>query len=98
MWDSRCIHCNTPALVYKDKTNQSEFLRVVTYICMSPSSMFVPNPNEYKNLEEYRQLREQFVRDGITCPHWPLQLDGASMYYKRNLLKKKEHFIKISIL
>jgi hypothetical protein len=50
--------------------------------------MFVPDTDEYKNLEEFRQLREQYVRDGITCTHWPLELIGASMYYKQNLLKK----------
>ena len=80
VWDSRCIHCSTPALIYKDKTNQSEFLRLASYICMSPISMFTPNMDEYEDLEEFRRLREQYVRDRITCTHWPLELVGASMY------------------
>jgi hypothetical protein len=85
VWDSRCIHCNTPALVYKEKTNQSEFLRIVTYICMSPLSLFVPHPDEYKDLEEFRRLREEYVRDRITCTHWPLELVDASMYLKQSM-------------
>jgi hypothetical protein len=41
--------------------------------------MFVPDMNEYKNLEEFRRLREQYVRERITCTHWPLELVDASM-------------------
>jgi hypothetical protein len=51
--------------------------------------MFVPNPDEYENLEEFRQLREKFVREGITCTHWPLELVDASMYYKTKFIEKK---------
>ncbi|UJR28809.1 hypothetical protein I4U23_010033 [Adineta vaga] len=78
VWDSRCIHCNTPALVYEDKSNQIELLRIVAYICMSPSSLFVPDMDSYKSLEEFQKLREQYVRDRITCTHWPLKLIDAS--------------------
>jgi hypothetical protein len=65
--------------VYKEKPSTLELLRVVTYICMSPLSMFVPDMDDYNNLEEFRQLREKYVRDGITCSHWPLEL-VAGMY------------------
>ncbi|CAF4299343.1 unnamed protein product [Rotaria sp. Silwood2] len=74
VWDSRCIHCNTPAIVNSEKNNQSELLRIAACICMSPLSMFVPDMGKYKNLEEFRQLREELVRNKITCAHWPLEL------------------------
>ncbi|CAF0947118.1 unnamed protein product [Rotaria sordida] len=77
VWDSRSIHCNTPALIDKQKNNslsKSQILRIVAYICMSPLSMFEPDGVRYENLEEFRQLREDFVRDRTTCTHWPLEL------------------------
>ncbi|CAF3110099.1 unnamed protein product [Rotaria sp. Silwood2] len=80
VWDSRSIHCNTPAIVNKEKNNQSELLRIVAYICMSPLSMFVPEMDEFKTLEEFRQLREQYVRDKATCTHWPLELIGDRIH------------------
>ncbi len=41
--------------------------------------MFVPDGVRYDNLEEFRELREDFVRDKVTCTHWPLELFTASM-------------------
>ncbi|CAF3528516.1 unnamed protein product [Rotaria sp. Silwood1] len=92
VWDSRSIHCNTPAIVNKEKNNQIELLRIVAYICMSPLSMFVPDMDEFKNLEEFRQLREQFVRDKVTCTHWPLELVGN----REALLHKEKSSLKLN--
>ena len=92
VWDSRSIHCNSPAFVDKEKENPLDLLRVVTYICMSPASMFVPNMSEYKTLEEFRELREEYVRDGITCTHWPLELIDSSTFYQENLFRNKINF------
>ncbi|CAF0878972.1 unnamed protein product [Rotaria sp. Silwood1] len=81
VWDSRCIHCNTPALHDKRKNNllsEPQLLRIVAYICMSPLSMFEPDGVRYENLEEFRELRENFVRNRTTCTHWPLELITAS--------------------
>ncbi|CAF4922975.1 unnamed protein product, partial [Rotaria socialis] len=50
-------------------------------ICMSPLSMFEPDGVRYDSLEEFRELREDFVRDRVTCTHWPLELNTASMYF-----------------
>jgi hypothetical protein len=87
VWDSRTFHCNTPALVYKERNitsnEQVELLRIVAYICMSPLSMFTPDMEECQNLEEFRQLREQFVRDRKTCTHWPLELVTAGLYFNK---------------
>lgn len=40
LWDSRCIHCNTPGVAGGLKSDQahSELLRVVAYICMTPAA------------------------------------------------------------
>ncbi|CAF3400964.1 unnamed protein product [Rotaria socialis] len=81
VWDSRCTHCNTPALIDErngDSSLETQLLRVVAYICMSPSSMFEPDGVRYDSLEEFRELREDFVRDRVTCTHWPLELNTAS--------------------
>ncbi|CAF3658172.1 unnamed protein product [Rotaria sp. Silwood1] len=75
VFDSRCIHCNTPALdteemttFNKDKTPQ--LLRIVAYVCMSPTAMVSSD-----KLEEFRKTREEFVRDRIICTHWPCELN-----------------------
>ena len=39
--------------------------------------------SRYESLEEFRELREDFVRDRVTCTHWPLELITA----KSNELK-----------
>ena len=73
VWDSRTIHCNTPALI--DGVDENALLlRLVAYVCMSPLAMFVPDGIRYDDLEEFRQLREDYVRDRTTCTHWPLEL------------------------
>lgn len=87
VWDSRCIHCNTPALVDKEPPNQPALLRVVAYVCMSPISLFKPVPYAFETIEEYRQLRERYVREGVTCTHWPLEVVAGSMYFHSDLFK-----------
>ena len=44
---------------------------------MSPRELFRPDGIRYENLEEFQDLREDFVRDRITCTHWPLELFSA---------------------
>ncbi|CAF3671689.1 unnamed protein product [Adineta steineri] len=81
VWDSRCIHCNTPALIDKpdyETFSKTQLLRIVAYICMSPLSLFDPDGVRYESLKEFRELREDFVRDRVTCTHWPLELATAS--------------------
>jgi hypothetical protein len=74
------MHCNTPALIDKPSEAQ-QLLRIVAYICMSPLSLFEPDGIRYESLEEFRELREGFVRDRVTCTHWPLELQTASMVF-----------------
>lgn len=80
LWDSRCIHCNVPANIDRENITPPELLRIVAYVCMIPMSMFVPDMDKYKNLEEFRCLREKFVQNRITSTHWPLALYGSRTY------------------
>lgn len=89
VWDSRCIHCNTPALVdhhdsSKLEEEEKELLRIVAYICMSPLSIFESDGVRYESLEEFREIREDFVRERVTCTHWPLELNAASKFSFNN--------------
>lgn len=81
VFDSRCIHCNTPALDTNNQTKKMssfskskcpQLLRIVSYICMSPTAM-VPSDK----LEEFRELREEFVIDRTSCTHWPAELNAS---------------------
>lgn len=98
VWDSRCIHCNTPAQTDARKTTKSTnsfgLLRLVTYICMSPASMFVPDTDGCETLEDFRRKREEFVRRRITCTHWPLELVGSRTF----LALRKSNFFIIKLL
>ncbi|CAF1458425.1 unnamed protein product, partial [Didymodactylos carnosus] len=79
VFDSRCIHCNTPALQSVNETEEatsvktsqcSQLLRLVAYVCMSPTTM-VPSDQ----LEQFRKTREEFVKNRISCTHWPCELN-----------------------
>ncbi|CAF3817335.1 unnamed protein product [Rotaria sp. Silwood1] len=83
VWDSRCIHCNTPALDINDETKEEmntnenkapRLLRIVTYVCMGPTAMVTS-----VKLEEFRKTREKFVRDRVACTHWPHELNASSL-------------------
>lgn len=63
IWDSRTIHCNSPGIkpkIYPD--GQVEMLRMVIYICMTPTKLA-----SKKVLEHRSQAYEAYC--GTT--HWP---------------------------
>jgi len=72
VWDSRTIHCNSPALVSPEaddvKVNHSledkqwDLIRMVGYICMTPANM--------ADEKTIQRRREVFTRSGSTN-HWP---------------------------
>lgn len=48
LWDSRCVHCNTPGLLDASSCDheselKNQLLRVVAYVCMTPSSWASPD-------------------------------------------------------
>jgi hypothetical protein len=82
VFDSRCIHCNTPALDVNDErkeatslndNNYPPLLRIVAYVCMSPTAMVPPD-----ELEEFREMRKELVYDRTSCTHWPAELNESS--------------------
>lgn len=90
VWDSRCFHCNTPAVKNIQKTSslpEAKILRLVAYVCMSPLSMFEADEVRCESLEEFREIREELVRDRVTCTHWPLEINTASMFCSNSLDK-----------
>eukprot|EP00008_Paramoeba_atlantica_P014387 CAMPEP_0201497946 /NCGR_PEP_ID=MMETSP0151_2-20130828/68526_1 /ASSEMBLY_ACC=CAM_ASM_000257 /TAXON_ID=200890 /ORGANISM="Paramoeba atlantica, Strain 621/1 / CCAP 1560/9" /LENGTH=317 /DNA_ID=CAMNT_0047889133 /DNA_START=90 /DNA_END=1043 /DNA_ORIENTATION=- len=68
LWDSRTVHCNTPALEKKDeileeeKEKHKDLIRLVSYICMMPTS---------KASKEVLEARWELFFQGIGTSHWP---------------------------
>ena len=79
IWDGRTIHCNTYSLKEKKEqeenksnnndVNEDEFLRMVSYITMSPKSKIIDN--EDINDKDYMEYRLKAYRDKTTTGHWP---------------------------
>jgi hypothetical protein len=61
LWDSRCIHCNTPAL-QQPNTDPGELLRAVGYVCMTPRSFAT---------DEVIANRVRLFERAIGTTHWP---------------------------
>lgn len=59
-WDSRTVHCNSPALKYPSV--QRKLLRVAGYVCQVPRSLATP--------EVLRARRQAYERQE-TWNHWP---------------------------
>eukprot|EP00403_Amphidinium_massartii_P039284 CAMPEP_0178439462 /NCGR_PEP_ID=MMETSP0689_2-20121128/36171_1 /TAXON_ID=160604 /ORGANISM="Amphidinium massartii, Strain CS-259" /LENGTH=347 /DNA_ID=CAMNT_0020061997 /DNA_START=51 /DNA_END=1094 /DNA_ORIENTATION=- len=61
LWDSRCVHCNTPALCAPTAPG-SRLLRVCVYVCMTPRAWASP-----QTLSDRRRAYE--IR--ASTSHWP---------------------------
>ena len=86
IWDSRTIHCNTPATAPDERTVDEpvELLRIVAYVCMAPVS-FVPADQ----LEEFREKRRQMVENNCTLNHWSTELILSCKCFHSNMI----HFV-----
>lgn len=62
LWDSRCVHCNTPAML-QPTSPEGELLRVAAYVCMVPKA---------RASQECLRAREAAYMAGMSCNHWPL--------------------------
>lgn len=62
IWDSRCIHCNTPA-VLQPRTPKGELLRMAVYVCMLPKKFAT---------DENLRARQVAYKMGMSSNHWPL--------------------------
>lgn len=66
LWDSRCIHCNTPA-IQRPTSPPQKLLRHVHYICMTPRNKV--SAADIKNGFFVWRLNAHLL--GITTSHWP---------------------------
>jgi len=71
LWDSRTIHCNSPARTYRDIPAKGVLLprRLVAYVCMTPKS---------RMSEECLHSRIAAFKTGQTTSHWPEECFTAS--------------------
>ncbi|CAF4555340.1 unnamed protein product [Rotaria sp. Silwood2] len=67
LWDSRLIHCNSPATAIEEQRQDEpvDLLRIAVYVSMSPTT-FVHG----QTLDEFRQKRKMIVENNITLTHW----------------------------
>jgi len=73
LWDSRCVHCNTPG-VETGGGRADELLRVAAYVCMTPAAWAAPDV-----LAARREAFEQHV----TTSHWPHEFHGATPAHRK---------------
>lgn len=66
LWDSRCVHCNTPG---DGGGRMDELLRVAGYVCMTPAAFAAPAVLE--------QRRRAFL-EHVGTNHWPHEFLGAT--------------------
>merc|ERR1711862_112761 len=62
LWDSRCVHCNTPATL-QPTTSEGELLRVAIYVCMTKKSA--------ASSEDLQRRRNAYAM-GVSSNHWPV--------------------------
>mmetsp|Transcript_12157 Transcript_12157/g.28334 ORF Transcript_12157/g.28334 Transcript_12157/m.28334 type:complete len:431 (+) Transcript_12157:111-1403(+) len=63
LWDSRTVHCNTPALETPTVADHSttDFLRIASYVCMTPREFSDPT---------IVKVRERGYENRMTTGHW----------------------------
>ena len=74
LWDSRCMHSNTPAITTPTAPTD-EFLRLVAYVCMKP----VPSTTAFGGADKanvFFARRLNAYLEGATTSHWPYKLKG----------------------
>ena len=65
LWDSRCVHCNTPGEVQESQPEavaDDALLRVVAYVCMTPAA--------WASEEVLAKRKDAFLHN-VTTSHWP---------------------------
>ena len=73
LWDSRTIHCNTPAIVEQqfenyEKNQHDDIIRLVSYVCMVPF--------EHASSKVIETRKEGFRLKAPTS-HWPTKKVGV---------------------
>jgi hypothetical protein len=77
LWDSRLVHCNSPAFSIEERCQNEpiDFLRIVAYVSMSPTTFIQPQA-----LEEFRKQRKLLAQNNSTLTHWSTELQEASKF------------------
>uniref|UniRef100_A0A7S1ZH69 Phytanoyl-CoA dioxygenase n=1 Tax=Ditylum brightwellii TaxID=49249 RepID=A0A7S1ZH69_9STRA len=79
LWDSRTVHCNSPALTEGNKSSSSslkpsqcnwDLIRMVAYVCMTPSSWAT---------DDVLEKRWDAYVNNLTTTHWPHEFVGGTM-------------------
>ncbi|CAF1076364.1 unnamed protein product [Rotaria sordida] len=71
LWDSRLIHCNSPAFSIEERHENEpiDLLRIVAYVCMIPTA-FVQG----YTIDKFRKERKLLVENNCTLTHWSTEL------------------------
>lgn len=91
LWDSRTVHCNTPALVESPNTPVDQLLRIVGYICMTPTSFIDRNGDNELSRQEVLETRVRLYERNIGTSHWP-HLITTSLSKNSGIPKAKDFF------
>jgi hypothetical protein len=83
VWDSRTVHCNTPALTPPTpllNNWKTSLDRLVAYICMTPLTLA-------HDTDKLLSQRQKAISEGITTNHWPHEfhpnyVENSSQYQK----------------
>lgn len=89
LWDSRTVHCNSPAFLPPLLPNPGEtidLLRMISYICMTPVDFA-------ENADELIERRLHAFRFRLTTSHWPheFQLMGGEISRGENQLELTDY-------
>lgn len=74
LWDSRCVHCNTPATM-QPTTPEGELLRVAIYVCMTKKSLAS---------SAVLERRQRAYNLGLSSNHWPIFSQEEFEWFKEN--------------
>jgi len=72
LWDSRCVHCNTPATV-QPTTPEGELLRVAIYVCMTKKSS--------ASTADLQRRRQAYTM-GVSSNHHPVFSELEFEYFR----------------
>ncbi len=82
LWDSRLVHCNSPAFSVEeqDRNQLADLLRIVAYVSMSPTEFIRGH-----TLAEFRRQRKELARNNSTLSHWSTELNVTGKLERKEL-------------
>lgn len=88
LWDSRLVHCNSPAFVDGEGPTRpsDDLLRIVAYVSMSPTTMI----RNY-TLGQFQKQRKLIAQNNCTLTHWSTDLTESSKFAKHDAPEHVPH-------